>query len=66
MITQNQHQQQPIYHPMIQPVDAAGNDLIRMLQAQPRIGEKESENVSANANNKDVKKVCVVNYVYLV
>lgn len=53
---QLQNMQQNAFHPIGQQGDMM--DLIRMLQAPPRIGEKEIDNVGlVNGNNKDINKV---------
>lgn len=53
---QQQNMQQNAFHPIGQPGDMM--ELIRMLQAPARIGDKDMENVGLmNGNNKDMNKV---------
>lgn len=50
--------QQPLFQPLVKPVDAPTNELIRMLQAPQRINEKDSDlGLNGNINNKDVNQV---------
>lgn len=50
--------QQPLFQPLVKPVDAPTNELIRMLQAPQRINEKDSDlGLNGNNNNKNVNQV---------
>lgn len=68
MVQQQMHQQnmqqQNAFHPIGQPGDMM--ELIRMLQAPGRMGDKDIENVGlVNGNNKDMNKVRFGHYIYI-